>query len=247
VFAETNAGGKQRAAIGSRWKLIHYITNNIDELFDIKTDPGEKQNLAPKNPPELAKVKRVLEDWMDRVLYARDPLFNQAFRQMADVIMQGAPTPEVPTTGQTLPGIEIVGIGPAAGKPIIAGGKTDIHVYFRANEPTHGSYKFQLAIWPTDLTTPLTSPLPANAMRSQLRATADGAYPTERWKAGDTIRERFAMVIPDDWKTAGVTVGLVVVAADGTAVLPTGAKPSNDAQIFVLGTLPLGSSAPGKP
>ncbi|MDQ3334384.1 MAG: sulfatase-like hydrolase/transferase [Myxococcota bacterium] len=248
VFAETNAGGKQRAAIGARWKLIYYIANNIYELFDTHADPGEKQNLAPQDPPELQAMKRKLEAWMDRVLYARDPLFNQAFRQMADVIVQGAPAPEVPTTGQTLPGIEIVGIGPAVGKPLVAGEKADVHVYFRVDAPTAASYKFQLVVWPTELTTPLTEPLPATStVRTGLRATADGAYPTERWRSGDVIRERFPVVIPPEWKTAGVTVGLVVVDAAGNRVAATGAKPPNDPQIFSLGVLPLGSSPPGKP
>jgi len=249
VFAETNAGGKQRAAIGSRWKLVYYIANHVYELFDLKVDPDEKQNLAPNNPPELATVKRVLEAWMDRVLYARDPLFNQAFRQIADVIVQGAPAPEVATAGQTLPGgIAIAGIGPAANKPVAVGAKTDIHVYFRVDEPTQVSYRFQLVAWPTELATPLTDPIPNDrTVRSGLRATADGAYPTERWRKGDVIRERFTVVIPPEWKSTGLTVGLVVVDAAGVRVPPTGAKPSNDAQIFALGVLPLGSSAPGKP
>ena len=248
VFAETNAGGKQRAAIGSRYKLIYYIANNLYELFDIQSDPKETRNLAPQNPPALATVKRVLEQWMDRVLYARDPLFNQAFRQIADVIVQpGAPAaPAVTTPGHSFATIDILGIGPAAGKPLRPGAKTDVHVYFRVRAPA-ANHRFQLVVWPSELGAPLASPVPANAARSTLRATADGAYPTERWKAGDTIRERFTITLPADWTAPGLGVGLFVVDANGTRVTPAGTTPANEPQMFALGVLPLGSSTPGSP
>jgi hypothetical protein len=247
VFAETNAGGKQRAAIGSRWKLIYYISSQLYELFDIKADPGEIQNLAPNNPPELAIVKRTLEAWMDRVLYARDPLFNQAFRQMADVVMTAQPgwAPELATPDRKFASIEIAGIGPAKDKPLALGAKSDVHVYFRVNEPTSTSYKFQLVIWPAEPGTALTDAIPTSfTVRSGLRTTADGAYPTERWRKGDLIRERFPMQIPADWKAKGIGVGLAIRDGLGTAVTPVGPVPSNANDIFALGVLPLGSSGP---
>jgi hypothetical protein len=246
VFAETNAGGKQRAAISERWKLVYYIANNIYELFDLTADPGELSNLAPRNPPALAEMKRTLGAWMDRVLYARDPLFNQAFRQMADVIVQGTPTPEAPTAGQSFTGVTVLGLGRADGKPLAAGVKTDIHVYFRVDEPVKTSHKFQLVIWPTDPAATPTSPIPGT-VRSAMRMTADGAYPSERWRKGEHIRERFTLTIPPDWKAPTVTVGLSVVDAAGVPAVPTGPTPTNDAHMFVLGTLPLGSSAAGHP
>jgi arylsulfatase A-like enzyme len=249
VFAETNAGGKQRAAIGSRWKLIYYIANNLHELFDLKADPEEKQNLAPRNPPELATTRRVLEQWMDRVLYARDPLFNQAYRQIADVI---APTtkPTVVTNQPLEANISIAGIGPAANKPALGpNAKTDVHVYFHVTEPTTADYRFQLVVWPvTDPTTPLTAPIPLDrTIRGSLRVTADGAYASSRWRRGDTIRERFPVTIPADWVAPALGVGLVVTDAAGTRLTPTGAKPDNDPQIFVLGHLSTGSPTPPPP
>jgi arylsulfatase A-like enzyme len=233
VFAETNAGGKQRAAIGDRYKLIYYIANHLYELFDIKIDPNEKQNLAPGNPPALAPMKRTLEAWMDRVLYARDPLFNQAFRQIADVIVTGEPKWQVDIKDQTLPGIRVVGMAWATDKP------HHVHVYFKVEEPTQVAYRFQLVAWQPDQL--------ATAIRTPLRATADGAYPTDRWRKGELIRERFPLPIPPEWKSPTLTIGLVVMDPVGHPVMPTGAKPPNDPQIFELGQLPLGSSTAGRP
>jgi hypothetical protein len=249
VFAETNAGGKQRAAISSQWKLIYYMASNVYELFDLAKDPQEKTNLAPQAPPALALMKSALGAWMDRVLYARDPLFNQAFRQISDVILRDPPKPEVTTTGQTLADgrLEILGIGPAAGKPLVPGGKVEVHVYFRVHEPAATAYRFQLTAWPTPPGTAPTAATPGPIARSSSRATAEGAYPSDRWRKGDHIRERFALTLPADWKPEGLTLGLVATDAAGHKVRATGPAPTNDPFTLVLGVLPLGSSGPAVP
>ncbi|HLL23123.1 MAG TPA: sulfatase, partial [Kofleriaceae bacterium] len=245
VFAETNAGGKQRAAIGSRWKLIYYIASNVYELFDIQSDPDEKQNLAPRGPPELATMRRALEAWMDRVLYARDPLFNQAYRQMADVIVQGTPAPAVTTPGHTFATISILGIGPAEGKPIAAGAKTDVHVYFRVDEPVSTSYRFQLVAWPAESPTDVIPD--GRSVRTGTQITANGAYPTERWRKGDHIRERFTLTIPADWTGPNIAFGLVITDANGTPVTPAGATPPGAPTVHPLGTLTVGSPPAQRP
>jgi hypothetical protein len=84
-------------------------------------------------------------------------------------------------------------------------------------------------------------------VRSKVRATADGAYPSDRWRPGDYIRERFTLSLPADWKPEGLTLGLVVTDAAGQKVRATGAAPSNDPFTLVLGVLPLGSTGPAAP
>jgi len=247
VFAETNAPGKQRAAISERWKLIYHLNNNVYELFDSKLDAFEKVNLAPKSPPELATMKRALELWLERVLYSRDPLFNQAFRQISDVILRDPPSPPVRTEHQVIEGkLEILGIASAEGKPFAPGAKTDIHVYFRVIEPTPIGYRFGLVLWQAAPSVPLTDPTPPGIIRGPLRVTGDGAYPSDRWKQGDYVRERFPFNIPADWKD-GIGIGLVVTSKSGDKVRATGAAPSNDPHILALGILPLGSSPVPRP
>lgn len=249
VFAETNAPGKQRAAISERWKLIYYLSTNVTELFDLKADPLERTNLAPKQPPALAQMKGELERWMSRVLYARDPLFNQAFRQMADVLVTSPPTPPVTARGALADGnLEVIGIGPAEGKPIAPGAKTDIHVFFRVKAKVALPLRFQLVVYPAEAGASPEAAVPTSAARSALRATADGAYAADRWQPGEYVRERFTVTLPAGWRAPSIRVGLSVVDPTKNMRLPvTGTTPTSDPTTLLLGTLPLGSSGPPRP
>ena len=243
VFAETNAPGKQRAAISEKWKLIYYIANNIYELFDLTSDPGEKHNVALENPrpPEFETMRKALAAWMERVLYARDPKFNQAYRQMSDVTLKDRPSPEVITAGQTLDGgkLEIVGIGTEPGKPAVLGGHVDFHVYFHVLKRSDVPFKFLLSVWPVDAHAPATDAAPGTMLRSGMRPTADGLFASDKWREGEYVRERFTFDLPADWKGDAIRLGLVSADANGQKVAATGAAPANDLFTAVLGNLPL--------
>ena len=240
VFAETNAPNKQRAAISERWKLIYYFASNLYELYDLTADPWERANLAPQAPPAFYPMKQALQAWMDRVMYARDPKFNQAYRQLADVALPAAPTPQVTTPGQTIEDIEVLGIGVEAGKQLVRGAKVDVHVYFHVRQPTATTYRFLLSAWPVDAKAPPADPAPTNIYRTAMRTTADGAFASDHWKAGDYIRERFSLVIPPEWQGDGVALGLVTADMTGGKVKATGAGLAADPFTAVLGILPLG-------
>jgi hypothetical protein len=247
VFAETNAPQKQRAAISERWKLIYYFASNVYELFDLEADPWEHTNLAPQGPPSLDTMKQTLQAWMDRVMYARDPKFNQAFRQIADVALTAPPAPQVATRGQTIDGIEVLGIGIEAGKQLVRSAKVDVHVYFHVDQPTTTAYRFLLAAWPVDSKAPPADPAPTSIYRTAMRATADGAFATDHWKAGDYVRERFTLVIPADWQGDGVALGLSTAGMTGGKLKATGQALASDPFTAVLGILPMGSSADHRP
>jgi arylsulfatase A-like enzyme len=244
VFAETNAPHKQRAAISEHWKLIYYLSNNLYELFDLAADPWEKTNLAPRSPLAMGTMKRALEGWMQRVLYARDPLFNQAYRRIAQVVLRDPPTPDVPAAGQRLAegaigGIDVLGVSRDPATPIAPGARVDVLVYFRVAEPTPRSYRFQLVVWPAAAGAPLDAPVPAAALRSPSRVTAEGAYPTDRWPRGELIRERFTFTLPADWRGDALSVGLVATdVVTGQRVRATGAAPAGDPMMLALGALP---------
>lgn len=45
------------------WKLIQYFENNDLELYNLKTDISEKNNLAAHNPEKLEELVGLLDDW----------------------------------------------------------------------------------------------------------------------------------------------------------------------------------------
>jgi hypothetical protein len=244
VFAETNAPHRQRAAISARWKLIYHFASNLYELYDLEADPGERSNLAPGAPPALATMKHALQGWMDRVMFVRDPKFNQAYRQLADVALHAAPAPDVATRDQAVEGIDVLGIGVEAGKQLAPGAKLDVHVYFHVREPTTTAYRFQLAAWPVDRRAPAADPDPARIQRTVMRPTAGGSFATDRWKAGDYIRERFTLQIPRDWQGDGVAIGLVTSSGAAKNLAPTGPALASDPDTAVLGVLPMAPVPP---
>lgn len=243
VFSETNAPNKRRAAIGDRYRLIFFLNSNLYELYDRISDPAELTNLALKPSPALETMKRELQNWMDRVMYDRDAKFNQAFRGMADVLLREAPTVEVKSEGATIEdgAIEILGIGRDLTKPPIPSLATDLFVYFKPGGPAVQSYKFQLVAWPVDAGAPLTDPVPVTALRSNFRITADGGYPTTKWSKGEYIRDRFTIRLPNEWKTNSIAIALVVAPQTNQSrkIRATGPAPSNDVNMFRLGTLPV--------
>ena len=51
------------AWIGNRYKLVKADANASFELFDLLADPGEKRDLAPREPELVQEMRRDLEAW----------------------------------------------------------------------------------------------------------------------------------------------------------------------------------------
>ncbi|MDP8235267.1 MAG: sulfatase [Candidatus Erginobacter occultus] len=56
---------KLKAVRTSRWKYIRNLQNSREELYDLKNDPGETQNLSELNPGICREMNRQLEAWMN--------------------------------------------------------------------------------------------------------------------------------------------------------------------------------------
>lgn len=48
------------------WKLIQYFENNDIELYNLKGDIGEKNNLANSNPEKVNELLEMLEQWREK-------------------------------------------------------------------------------------------------------------------------------------------------------------------------------------
>ena len=49
------------------WKLIEYFENNDIELYNLKEDIGEKNNLASTNPKKVKELHKLLKNWREVV------------------------------------------------------------------------------------------------------------------------------------------------------------------------------------
>ncbi len=45
------------------WKLIEYLGDNVYELYNLKTDPGETKNLVEENPEKVSELLEKLHNW----------------------------------------------------------------------------------------------------------------------------------------------------------------------------------------
>jgi arylsulfatase A-like enzyme len=59
-----SASGSQAAVLADGWKLIVDQRTGGQELFDMKNDPSETQNVAAKLPDRVRTLSRLLEQQM---------------------------------------------------------------------------------------------------------------------------------------------------------------------------------------
>jgi arylsulfatase A-like enzyme len=76
----SNQGGTPHGAVRlGDYKLIQWYEDLSVELFDLKHDPGERQNLATSHAQIATKLTQLLQDWR-RQVNASMPTPNPAFR-----------------------------------------------------------------------------------------------------------------------------------------------------------------------
>lgn len=61
-----NQGGDPSSAIRSGdWKLIHYYEDGRDELYNLKSDQGELNDIAETNVNKVVELRSRLDKWLD--------------------------------------------------------------------------------------------------------------------------------------------------------------------------------------
>lgn len=64
----SNQGGKPGGAVrAGNWKLIEFYEDERVELYNLKEDPGEKNDLAAKEVETAKRLKKMLADWRQSV------------------------------------------------------------------------------------------------------------------------------------------------------------------------------------
>jgi choline-sulfatase len=231
VFSETNAPRPLRAAITGKYKLIYDLKANVHELYDLEADPGEKKNVWLSDKAGFEKMKGYLDDWLERVYYARDPAANQAMEKLGEYLLDRPPEPAVDTSGVTFDGgaIEVLGFDPPASGARV-GDKVEVAVYFRAVRRPSADFQMQLVAWPAG---------DAAAIRSPSKMSGGGLLPTSRWRDGELIRERMKLRIPDKWPAGPAELGLRLSAQGGKSPSHTGPTHPKEPEVVLLGSASL--------
>src|SRR4051812_44314657 len=74
-----NQGGAPSSALREgRWKLIEWREDKTLELFDLSADPGERNNLADREPDVVKRLHKELADWR-REVGAKSPTPNPRY------------------------------------------------------------------------------------------------------------------------------------------------------------------------
>ncbi len=75
-----NQGGTPGSAVREgNFKLIEFFEDGRLELYDLREDPGERRNLADRDPDRARRMQRLLAEWRTAVA-ARIPQPNPAYR-----------------------------------------------------------------------------------------------------------------------------------------------------------------------
>lgn len=75
------------AVIADGWKLVwnfqkYHASRPEFELYDIRSDPGDRQNVAPRHPEVVRKLSKLLKDWEKDAKARRLPSDEEAERGM---------------------------------------------------------------------------------------------------------------------------------------------------------------------
>ena len=90
-----------------------------------------------------------------------------------------------------------------------------------------GGLPVEIDAWGVDAATfKRTDPVPPNVTRSPMKITADGFFPSDRWRVGEMVRERFTVPLPPE--PPGNAIALALTAVD----------PANGSNTVVLGVIP---------
>jgi arylsulfatase A-like enzyme len=74
-----NQGGEPSSMIRrGDWKLIHYWEDRRDELYDVKSDPGEQSDILAQNAEVAATLRKALDAWLAKT-EARIPMLDPQY------------------------------------------------------------------------------------------------------------------------------------------------------------------------
>jgi len=145
---------RRSATMTDRWRLI-----NGSELYDIKADPGQKDNIAEKHPEVVKRLRRAYEDWWEDV--------SQRFDEYCPIVIGSEKQNPTCLMSHDLHGQVVWNH-----EQVRRGQRADGFWAIRLERD--GTYEFSVRRWPVELNKPITESLDIQQTepeRSRISAT----------------------------------------------------------------------------
>jgi len=130
---------RRSATMTGRWRLI-----NGEELYDIKSDPGQRINVADERPGVVQKLRQAYEEWWDDV--------SERFDEYCELVI-GSPK-ENPTC---LMSHDVHGKVVWNHGMVRRAARSD--GFWAVEVDRDGTYEFALRRWPREVNDPITEPV----------------------------------------------------------------------------------------
>lgn len=209
---------KQTAVMSQQWRLV-----NGDELFDMRSDPGQQTNVIDKHPEQAARMRAFYDAWWAEL--------EPTFARTTEIPLGHASHPVVQLTGhdwiqEALPPwsqhhIRIAeGFGPP--RPARAGARDATRPavsrhrgHWAVKALTAGRYSISIRRWPVEADMPIVASLAAGA-------NVPGADAALRTRPGRAVPAVRAALRVDDRELAIAPVAATDKSIDFTVELSAG-------------------------
>jgi hypothetical protein len=175
-------------------------------------------------------MKPILDAWLERVVFTRDPTHSQVAMRMARLLLPGPPTPQHPVTGAALDdgAIEILGFD---ADPLVPGQKAKIAIYFHVVRPPTRRLRLGAALFG------VVAGLPGGGdqVRAPVKITLDGLFASDRWQVGDYLRDEWTIQVTPSWGAPDAAIGLTAADAGGKPGGSIGSTIQGDPATLELG------------
>jgi len=132
---------RKSAVMTDRWRLV-----NGKELYDMKADPGQKNNIADENPSVVERLRKASEDWWADISERFDEYCETIIgsdKQNPIRLMSHDWHSEMPAWSQSA---------------VRSGSKAN--GFWAVEIERNGTYQFELRRWPKELNTPINAAIP---------------------------------------------------------------------------------------
>ena len=188
--------------MSDNWRLV-----NGKELYEIKKDPGQTNDVAIEFPEKVAEMRAFYEAWWADI--------EPSFVQTTEMYVGAAEVPEVDLNAHDW--ISPSGIYPPwnQGAIRLAKGKRTFDGYWAVKVLEAGTYEFKVSRWPLEANHPIVAALPAGE-------NVPGASTAYRANPGAALAFKEAHLVIDGKTIATKPVSKEDVAITFTAELTEG-------------------------